>query len=69
MFSLEFPHRANFNEITQYTIYNMKKKITLNYPKSSDKGIFPNALNNEFETVMVNEPSVFQPLKFYSNMV
>ena len=26
---------------------------------------FPKGLKNEFETAMVNEPSVFEPLKFY----
>ena len=33
MFSLESPHRGDSNEYTQYTIINIKKKITLNYPK------------------------------------
>ena len=27
------PYRGDFNEYTQYTIFNIKKKITLNYPK------------------------------------
>ena len=26
---------------------------------------FPKGLKNEFETAVVNEPSVFEPLKFY----
>ena len=39
-----------------------KKKITLNFPKSAATGLF---LRNEFETAVVNEPSVFEPLKFY----
>ena len=38
------------------TIY--KKTITLNYPKSAAMGLFFKGLNNEFETAMVNEPSV-----------
>ena len=29
------------------------------------QGIFSKGLKNEFETVVVNEPSVFEPLKFY----
>ena len=49
---------------TQQTIFNIKKKITLNYPKSAAKG-FSQGLGNEFETAGVNEPSVFEPLKFY----
>ena len=64
VFSLQSPHRGDSNEYTQYTIFNMKKKNTLNIPKPQlwdlSKG-----LKNEFETVVI-EPSVFEPLKFYS---
>ena len=35
VFSLKSPHRGDSNEYTQYTIFNIKKKITLNYPKSA----------------------------------
>ena len=28
-------------------------------------GLFSKGLKNEFETDVVNEPSVFEPLKFY----
>ena len=41
------------------------KKITLNYLKSAAMGFFSKGLKNEFETAEVNEPSVFEPLKFY----
>ena len=40
-------------------------KITLKYPKSAAKGFFSKGLKNEFETAVVNEPSVFEPLKFF----
>ena len=40
MFALESPHRGDSNENTQYTIFNMNKKNTLNYPKSAAKGFF-----------------------------
>ena len=30
VFSLESPHRGDSNEYTQYTTFNIKKKITLN---------------------------------------
>ena len=63
VFSFESPHRGDSNEYTQYTVFNIKKKITLNYPTSAAKG-----LNNEFEKAVVNEPSVFEPLKFYCNL-
>ena len=44
---------------------NIKKE---NYPKLSkfcSYGIFSKGLKNEFETAVVNEPSEFDPLKFY----
>ena len=65
MFTFELPHRGDSNEYTQYTIFNMNKKNTLNYPKSAAMGFFSKGLRNEFETAVVNEPSVFEPLKFY----
>ena len=65
MFSLESPHRGDSNEYTQYIIFNMKRKITLNYPKSAAMGFFFKGLKNEFETAVVIETSVFEPLKFY----
>ena len=40
VFSLESPHRGDSNEYTQYTIFSMKKKITVNYPKSAAMGSF-----------------------------
>ena len=65
MFSLESPHRSDSNEYTQFTIFNMNKKDTINCPKSAAMSFFSKGLNNEFETAVVNEPSVFEPLKFY----
>ena len=63
MFSLESPRRGDSNEYTQYTIFNMNKN-TINYPNLQLRAFFPKGLNNEFETAVVNEPSVFEPLKF-----
>ena len=65
MFSLESPQRGDSNEYTQYTIFQYKKE---NIPKLSqicNYGICSMRLQNEFETAVVNEPSVFDPLKFY----
>ena len=53
---------------TKYTIFNTKKKIILNYPKSAAMGFFCKGPKNEFETAVVNEPSVFEALKFYCNV-
>ena len=44
---------------------NIKNKITLNYLKSTSMGFCSKGPKNEFETAVVNEPSVFEPLKFY----
>ena len=63
--SLESPHRGNSNEYTQYTVFYIKKKITLNYPKSAGMGFCAKGLKNEFETAVVNESPVFEPLRFY----
>ena len=66
MFSLKSPHRGDSNEYTKHSIFNIKKKITLNYPEHNYVyGFFSKGLKNEFEITVVNEPSVFEPLKFY----
>ena len=65
MFSLESPQRGDSNEYTQYTIPQYKKE---NHPKLSqicNYGICSKGPKNEFETAVVNELSVFEPLKFY----
>ena len=41
VFSLDLPLLGNSNEYIQYTIFNIKKKITLNYYKSAAMGFFP----------------------------
>ena len=45
----------------------MKKKVSLDYPKSAAMGFFSEGHKKEFETavVRVSEPPVFRPLKFY----
>ena len=65
MYSLESPHRGDSNEYTQYTIFNINKKNTLNYPKSAAMRFFFMILKNEFDSAVVNESSVFEPLKFH----
>ena len=35
VFSLESPHRGDSNEYTQYTIFNIEKKIDQNLSKSA----------------------------------
>ena len=69
VFLLESPYRGDSNEFTQYTIFNIKKKITLNYPKSAAMGFCAKGLKNKFESAVVNEPSVFEPLKFYCTCI
>ena len=55
MFSLESPYRDDSNEYTQYTIFNIIKKITLIDPKSAVMGFFQGT-----------QERVFEPQKFYS---
>ena len=63
--SLESPQRGYSNKYTHYTISEYKKE---NHPKLSkicNYGICSKGLKKEFERAVVNEPSVFEPLKFY----
>ena len=69
VFSLESPHRGDSKDYKQYTIFNLNMKNTLNYPKSAAMGIFSKGLKNEFEAAVVNEPSVFELLKFYCSSI
>ena len=41
VFSLESPHRGDSNEYTQYTIFNIKRKITINFIKFAAVGFVP----------------------------
>ena len=65
MFSLESPQRGDSNEYTQYTIFQYKKETIPKLSQICNYGICSKGLKNEFETAVVNEPSVFEPLKFY----
>ena len=67
MFSLELPQRGDSNEYTEYTIYQYKKDNLLKLSQICIYGIFSKGPKNEFETAVVNEPSVFEPLKFCCN--
>ena len=46
-----------------FTIY--KKENHTKFSQICSQGIFSKGLKNEFETAVVNEPSVLEPLKFY----
>ena len=45
--------------------FNMKKKKHPKLSQICSYGIFSKGLKNLFERAVVNEPSVFEPLKFY----
>ena len=65
VFSSESPQQGDSNEYMQYTISQYENE---NYPKLSQICIYvicSKGPKNEFETAVVNEPSVFEPLKFY----
>ena len=68
MFSLEMPQGGHSNKCSQYTFSQYEKKTKnniLNYSESAAIGFFPRDSKEEFETAVVNKPSVFEPLKFY----
>ena len=64
VFSLESPHRGDSNEYTQYIIFNIKKENHAKLSQIGSYGFFSKVLKNELETAVINEPSVFEPLKF-----
>ena len=65
MFSLESPQRGDSKEYKQYTIFQYKKENIPKLFQICNYGICFKGLKNEFETAVVNEPSVFEPLKFF----
>ena len=65
MFSLESPQRGDSNEYTQYTISQYEKENNPKLSQICNYGICSKGLKNEFEPAVVNESSVFEPLKFY----
>ena len=57
--------------MSTHNIYHFQS-IKENHPKFSqicNYGIFSKGLNDEFEPAIVNEPSVFEPLKFYCSNI
>ena len=67
MYSLESPYRGDSTEYTQYTIFNIKKENHPKLPSIYSYGSFSKGLKNKFKIAVVNEPSVFEPLKVYCN--
>ena len=67
-FSLDSPPRGDSNGYTQNIISVYKRKSPLIFSKSATMGFFFKGLKNEFETARVNEPSGFEPLKFYCSL-
>ena len=69
VFSLESPQRGDPNVYTQPAIINIKKKITLNYPKYNNVCSYVIFSLWTQERVRQScgktEQSVFEPLKFY----
>ena len=65
VFSFKSPHRGDSNAYKQYTVSNIKKEKHIKLSQIFSQGIFFKGPKNEFETAVVNEPSVFELLKFY----
>ena len=64
MFSLESKQFLRVPTIYKCAIFNIKEKSTLNYHKSAAMLFCSKGLKKEFETAVVTEPSMFEPLKF-----
>ena len=69
VFTLESPHRGDSNEYTQYTIFQYEKEKHPKLSQICSYGNFSEGLKNKFERAVVNEPSVFEPLKFYCRLL
>ena len=67
VFSLESPHRGDSNEYAQYTNSQYGKENHLKLSQIRSYAIFSKGSKNEFESAVVNEPSVVEPLKVYCN--
>ena len=65
VFTLEAPQRGDSNEYSQYTISQYKKETHPKLSQICNYGICSKGPKKEFEPSVVNEPSVFEPLKFY----
>ena len=65
MFSLESPHRGDSNECTQYPFFKINTKNHHNLSQICSYENFAKGLKNEFNSAVVNESTVFEPLKFY----
>ena len=48
--------------------YNIPFSVYLNYSKSAATRYFSKGLKSEFETAVVNEPSVFEQLGVYCSL-
>ena len=69
MFSLETPHRVDYNEYIKYTVFNIKRKPPSIIPNLQLWDFFSKGFKNGFETAMVNEPSVFEPLEVFCTVI
>ena len=68
MLSLESHQRGDSNEYTQYKISQYQKESHPKLTQIDNSGICSKGLKKEFETAVVNELSVFEPLKFYCSL-
>ena len=70
VFSLESTHRGNSITSSRqfysvHIIYDFQYKKSPNLSHIRRYEMFSKRLKNEFETAVVNEPSVFEPLKVF----
>ena len=69
MFILESPHRGDSNEYTHYTIFQYEKEKDPKLFQIRSYGILFQGTQERVRKSRGNEPSVFEPLKFYCIMI
>ena len=69
VFLLESPQRGDSNEYAQYTISQYKNENRPKLCRIWNYGICSKGPKNEFETAVINQPSVFEPLKLYCTIL
>ena len=64
VFSLESPHLGDSNKYKHYTVFNIKKKGTVNYLKLAAMGFFQGT-QERVQISFGKQLSVFEPLKVF----
>ena len=67
MFLSELLHWGDSDMSTRYTVFSLKKNHSI--VPNLQVWDFYQGKQNEFQAAVINEPSVFKPLKVYCNVI